>query len=227
MRCAVTAGPTYESLDEVRRLTNFSTGKFGTQFANFLAGRGHHVTLLRGYYAIHHDEIKAAETQTFTTTTDLCERLRKLADAGVDAIFHAAAVSDFKFGKIWERTVAGELTEARGGKVSTRSGTLLAELVPTEKLLAHLRAWHPRACLVGWKYEVDGGRADVLAKAERQIAECRTDACVANGKAYGFGFGLVRGPGRCGHFTDTQELYLALEQFSRETSAARRAANPK
>ena len=102
------------------------------------------------------------------------------------------------------------MIEAKAGKVSTRSGTLLAELVPTAKLIASLRAWYPAACLVGWKYEVDGGRADVLAKAERQLAECRTTACVANGKAYGLGFGLVRAAGQCEHFRDAQELYGAL-----------------
>src|SRR5258706_8514537 len=178
MHFVVTAGPTYESLDEVRRLTNFSTGKFGTQLANFLASRGHQVTLLRGYYAIHHEAIHAQRVETFTTTDDLGTRFRALADKGVDAIFHAAAVSDFKFGKVWERTSAGELIEAKSGKVSTRSGTLVAELVPTVKLLASLREWHPTACLVGWKYEVDGQRSDVLAKAERKIAESGTDAGV-------------------------------------------------
>jgi phosphopantothenoylcysteine decarboxylase/phosphopantothenate--cysteine ligase len=42
MNCIVTAGPTYEPLDDVRRLTNFSTGRLGTELANFLAARVHH-----------------------------------------------------------------------------------------------------------------------------------------------------------------------------------------
>ena len=74
-------------------------------------------------------------------------------------------------------------------------GTLLAELAPTPKIIAELRQWFPHARLVGWKYEVEGGRAGVIQLAERQITECRTDACVANGPAYGAGFGLVRGGG--------------------------------
>ena len=36
MNCIVTCGPTYEPLDEVRRLTNFSTGRLGTELANYL-----------------------------------------------------------------------------------------------------------------------------------------------------------------------------------------------
>jgi len=51
MNCIVTAGPTYEPLDDVRRLTNFSTGRLGTELAGFLTAHGHQVTLLIGELA--------------------------------------------------------------------------------------------------------------------------------------------------------------------------------
>ncbi len=212
MNCIVTAGPTYESLDEVRRLTNFSTGRFGSQLADFLAERGHAVTLLLGHYATYRGASKAQPIIPFASTADLHDRLRALAAGPVDAVYHAAAVSDFSFGKVWERSPQGELRELKAGKVSSRQGALLAELVPTPKIIASLRQWYPRARLVGWKYEVDEDRASVIARAEKQIEENHTDACVANGRAYGFGFGLVTGPGRCAHFPDPQELYAALER---------------
>jgi len=216
MQCIVTAGPTYEPLDKVRRLTNFSTGRLGSELANFLAARGHETTLLIGQQATYRGERHARKVETFTTTTYLRDRLRALASQPVDAVFHAAAVSDFAFGKIWRRSPQGELTEMKGGKLSTREGTLLAELAPTPKIIADLREWFPRARLVGWKYEVEGSRAGVMQLAERQIAECRTDACVANGPAYGAGFGLVRGGGEFLHLPDTAALFAALEEFIRE-----------
>lgn len=89
----------------------------------------------------------------------------------------------------------------------------MAELTPTTKIIAHLREWFPQSLLVGWKYEVDGDRTGVIALAERQITECRTNACVANGRAYGLGFGLVPGTGKCAHFRDAESLYSALEQL--------------
>jgi phosphopantothenoylcysteine decarboxylase/phosphopantothenate--cysteine ligase len=134
----------------------------------------------------------------------------------VDAVFHAAAVGDFAFGKIWRRDSQGGLTELKAGKISTREGTLLAELAPTPKIIAELRHWFPMAWLVGWKYEVDGGHAGVIRLAERQITECCTDACVANGPAYGAGFGLVRGGGEVAHLPDTAALFAALEEFIRK-----------
>jgi phosphopantothenoylcysteine synthetase/decarboxylase len=214
MRCIVTAGPTYEPLDAVRRLTNFSTGRLGSELANSLAAHGHEVTLLISQAATFNGERRAQRVETFTTTTSLRDLLQSFSDQPMDAVFHAAAVSDFAFGKTWRRSPQGELIEVKSGKISTREGTVLAELTPTPKIIVDLRHWFPKARLVGWKYEVEGDRAGVIRLAEEQIAKCRTDACVANGPAYGQGFGLVTGQAASVHFAATPELFGALEQFT-------------
>ncbi|HEX9047534.1 MAG TPA: phosphopantothenoylcysteine decarboxylase [Verrucomicrobiae bacterium] len=212
MNCIVTAGPTYEPLDEVRRLTNFSTGRLGTELATFLAARGHQVTLLLGVQATHRAETPAT-IQLFTTTADLAAKLKAFSDHKVDAIFHASAVSDFAFGKLFMRSADGNLEPfVPSKKISTRQGNLMVELMPTPKILAQLRGWFPRAQIIGWKFEADGGRADALQAAQRQITECATNACVANGPAYGRGFGLVTAAGQQ-HYSDPKELYAALQRL--------------
>ena len=80
LKCIVTAGPTFEELDEVRRLTNFSTGTLGTEMADFLVERGHEVELLRGQGATCRLEPKAQRVQIFTTTADLRRRLQAIYD---------------------------------------------------------------------------------------------------------------------------------------------------
>src|SRR5882672_3572127 len=112
MRCIVTTDPTYEPLDNVRRLTNFSTGRLGTELARFLEGRGHEVKLLLGEQATYRE---GGHADIFTTTSDLRERLQTLASQPANAVFHAAAVSDFGFGKVWTRSVQGELKELESG----------------------------------------------------------------------------------------------------------------
>lgn len=211
MHCIVTAGPTYEPLDQVRRLTNFSTGTLGTELANRLAAAGHRATLLKGHYSTCQIQPRS-ETQIFTTTADLAARLEALSASPVHAVFHAAAVSDFTFGKVWDRSVSGEMRQVSSGKFSTASGTLLAELVPTPKIIGRLRAWFPDAFLVGWKYEVDGNRESVVAKARQQIAHNRTDVCVANGPAYGEGFGVVTTTETV-HLPTAADLYVCLERL--------------
>jgi phosphopantothenoylcysteine decarboxylase/phosphopantothenate--cysteine ligase len=213
MNCIVTAGPTHENLDEVRRLTNFSTGRLGAELAAFLAARGHAVRLLLGQQATWRREIPGVAIEEFGTTADLGRRFELLSVGIVHAVFHAAAVSDFSFGKVWMRLPDGTLEEIHSAKIPTRGGNLLAELAPTPKLIARLRDWYPQARLVGWKYEVEGDQAGVIRLASRQIHDCRTDACVANGRAYGEGFGFVTADGSCRHLTERQALYAALDEF--------------
>ncbi|MEJ0090618.1 MAG: phosphopantothenoylcysteine decarboxylase [Limisphaerales bacterium] len=211
MNCIVTAGPTFEPLDDVRRLTNFSTGRLGTELANFLTARGHKVTLLIGESATYAGKRKAQSVIAYSTTADLRAKLKSFSSRKVDAIFHAAAVSDFGFGKMFTRDAAGKFKPFKPSKkISTRSGNLLVELVPTPKIIAELRGWFPKTKIVGWKYEAVGGRTDALRAAEKQIKDCATDFCVANGPAYGKGFNLVSTDGRK-HLADAEKLFANLE----------------
>lgn len=207
----MTAGPTYEPLDGARRLTNFSTGQLGAELANFLTDHGHDVTLLFGAQSTYAGVRRAKQVETFSTTSDLQKKMQAHGGKRVEAVFHAAAVSDFAFGKVWERTASGELMEVKSGKISTRHGTLLAELVPTVKIIAHLREWFPHAQIIGWKYEVDGNRESVIQAAQKQMAESHTHLCVANGPAYGDGFGLVNRNGSSVHAENRNELFGMLE----------------
>ena len=212
MNCIVTAGPAFEPLDDVRRLTNFSTGRLGTELANFLAARGHKVILLVGEAATYAGERRAQPVKTFSTTADLRAKLKAFSGKKVDAIFHAAAVSDFAFGQIFTETKPSEFSALKAvKKISTRQGALLVELLPTPKIIADLRGWFPKAMITGWKFEADGGRADALRAAARQLADFATDFCVANGPAYGKGFNLVSADGRR-HFATRGKLFTALEK---------------
>jgi phosphopantothenoylcysteine synthetase/decarboxylase len=213
MNCIVTAGPTFEPLDDVRRLTNFSTGRLGTELANFLASRGHKIILLIGEQATYAGERRAQRVELFSTTADLRAKLKSFSGKKVDAIFHAAAVSDFAFGRIFTPDESGKLAELKGAKkISTRSGKLLAELLPTPKIISELRGWFPKTKIVGWKFEADGKRVNAITAAQKQLADCSTDLCVANGPAYGNGFNLVSAVAQK-HFVSSEKLFAALEKF--------------
>jgi phosphopantothenoylcysteine decarboxylase/phosphopantothenate--cysteine ligase len=143
--------------------------------------------------------------------------LKVVSAKKVDAIFHAAAVSDFAFGRIFTPNESGKLAEIKSvNKFPTQTGKLLVELVATPKIIAELRGWFPRTRIVGWKFEADGARADALSAAKRQIAECSTDLCVANGPAYGEGFGLMARDCKAAHLSSAPLLFEALEKFLRE-----------
>jgi phosphopantothenoylcysteine decarboxylase/phosphopantothenate--cysteine ligase len=217
MNCIVTAGPTYEPLDDVRRLTNFSTGRLGATLANYLTARGHNVILLVGEQATFAGERRAQRIESFSTAADLRAKMKALASKKVDAIFHAAAVGDFAFGRLFAPDDANKLVEIKSvKKIPTRQGKLLVELIPAPKIIAELRGWFPQTKIVGWKFEADGKRADAIAAARRQITECSTDLCVVNGPAYGEGFGLVGKKGDPAHLGNPPLLFDALEKFARK-----------
>lgn len=187
MKAIVTCGPAFEPIDSVRRITNHSTGEIGVFLSDALAAAGYEVVCYRGQLATHPGLPEKAEVIPFTTNEDLAEKLA--AQKGVDAVFHAAALCDFRVKSVSSR--CGQLNER--GKISS-SGELEMVLEPLPKVIGMLRGWFPEARIVGWKYEVEGVREDVLARAISQIRRNGTDACVANGPAFGEGFGLC-GPG--------------------------------
>lgn len=174
----------------MRRLTNFSTGSLGLQLASALRQAGCEVLCLKGEAATAEGSPEGVELERFSTNEDLLARLRARS-GGADALFHTAALCDYRV-----KSVAGADGEVMtAAKIPTRSGGLTLELEPAAKILPQLRGLFPKARLVGWKYELDGTRADALQRTERQLAECATDACVVNGAAWGDGFGFLQ-PGR-------------------------------
>jgi len=211
MRCLVTAGPTVEPLDSVRRLTNHSTGTLGTDLANHLACTGHDVLLLRSRTATAAPPLHAVTTEAFATAADLLERFQAHATQEPVAIFHAAAVGDFQVGTVFRREADGGLVPVHSGKHSTRDGVLLAELRPTPKILAQLRNLYPKAWITGWKYEVDGTRDEILQRARAQLQSCSSDAVVANGPAYGPGYCWMTNHSQS-HLGDSRELYRLLTE---------------
>ncbi len=213
MRCVVTAGPTYESLDDVRRLTNFSTGELGCLLADALAETGHYVTLLLGKQATYKKVNNVKNVLEFTTSESLRNLFYDLRKEGIRAIFHCAAVCDYHFGKAYFRDTKGNLSELKCGKFQTSLGNLLVELVPTEKIISRLRQWYPDALIVGWKYEVDGTKSTVVELGKKQIAENKTDGCVLNGSAYGTGFGVLFKEGHLIHYEDKLSLVNGLKDW--------------
>ena len=179
----ITCGPSYEPIDDVRRITNFSTGALGVRLAAALSAAGHDVTCFKGTGATTRESAGAARIVPFSTNDDLRARLSAVEGRDkIGAFLHVAALADFQ--------VKQDAGAPR--KLSSRAGEITLTLVPAAKVIGELRGLFPNARIVGWKYELDGPRDEALAKGAWQIAENRTDACVVNGAAYGPGFGIVR-----------------------------------
>jgi phosphopantothenoylcysteine synthetase/decarboxylase len=204
MTILITIGPTQEPLDSMRLISNRSTGELGTLLATSLADHGDTIIALRGTGAtaspipLQRENVRVIP---FTSTEDLRSCLEKLSkEEPVDAVFHAAAVSDFY------------LPGAGKGKIPTKEGSLTLTLEPTPKLLPLMREWFPKAVITGWKFEAGGDREETLTAGRTQIADCSTDACVVNGPSYGDGFGVLSKSGALTHLSDRSALCEFLAQ---------------
>lgn len=92
-RVLVTAGPTQESIDPVRFITNHSTGKMGYAIAKMCMLRGAEVTLVSGPTSIAKPEF--VHVVDVVTAKEMYEEVTKRAK-DQDIIIKAAAVADYR-----------------------------------------------------------------------------------------------------------------------------------
>ncbi len=168
MKILVTAGATREPLDEVRFVSNVSSGKTGAALADALLGYGHDVTLLRGEGSAKPQQVPDCET--FSSCADLLARLqRRLATGLFEAVIMTAAVADYR----------PDTTQP--GKIRSDADELVLRLVRNPKILPQIKAMSPRPMrVIGFKFTVgadaEARRAAVLA----QWAAGGVDATVHN-----------------------------------------------
>ncbi len=94
LKVGITAGPTYEKIDPVRYIGNYSSGKMGFALAEECARRGAEVTLVTGPVALEtlHPRIERVDVES---ARDMCDAAcRRFAD--MDICIFAAAVADYR-----------------------------------------------------------------------------------------------------------------------------------
>lgn len=205
--CIVTCGPASTRIDEVRRLTNFSTGELGTLLAEALLAAGHEVICLRGEGATFRAPMGVA-LESFFSNDALLALLQKIRGRqSVHHLFHAAALTDFAVTALTDEH--GRLLPEK--KISSTTPVVNLRLEPAPKVIAQLRPLFPQTQITGWKYELSGTSEDALQKARLQVKDCQTDACVLNGAAYGPGYAYLTSTSRH-DFTDKPGLVQFLAQ---------------
>ena len=122
-RILITAGPTYEKIDPVRFIGNYSSGKMGFALAEECRKRGAEVTLVAGPVALQcHPDIHRIDVES-------CEEMFNAATeafANEDAAILCAAVADFKPAQV------------NDVKIKREGDGLHIDLVPTQDIAATL-----------------------------------------------------------------------------------------
>ena len=169
----VTAGPTQESLDPVRFLTNHSSGKMGYAIAREAMLRGAEVTLISGPVALK--PVPGVKLVPIITAQDMLEAVQT-ALPQTDILIKAAAVADYR-----PATVADEKLKKKDGELS----------IPLERT-ADILAWvsenrHEGLFVCGFSMETE----NMLENSRGKLIKKGLDMIVANNlKTQGAGFGV-------------------------------------
>ena len=171
-RVLVTAGPTQESLDPVRYLTNHSTGKMGYAIAKMAMLRGAQVTLISGPTAL--EKPPFVEVVDIVSAQDMFEAVTARQEQS-DLIFKAAAVADY--------TPADYCDD----KIKKKDGDMSIPLKRTQDILQHLGSHRREGQVIcGFSMETK----DMLENSRSKLAKKNVDMiCANNLKVAGAGFG--------------------------------------
>ena len=132
MKILVTAGATREPIDDIRYISNFSTGHTGAILTEYFAERDYQVTHLMGRGALEPKASKNIQPRFFDSFTSLESLLMdELRKQSYDAIIHSAAVGDFS------------LASPFSGKLES-SQNLQLSLKPNPKLILKIRSMIPK-----------------------------------------------------------------------------------
>jgi len=159
LKILISAGPTRESLDPVRYLTNHSTGEMGYALARAFRAQGHSVTLVSGPTAL-----RAPRGVRFVSITSALELQRVLRRLFVShhLLVMSAAVCDFMPAQFCAQKIR-------------RSGGLTLRLKKTPDIVASLAARKGKRKVIGFCLET----SKWLEGARRKLAAKKLDGIVA------------------------------------------------
>ena len=162
----ITAGPTYEKIDPVRFIGNYSSGKMGFALAEECACRGAEVTLIAG--PVSTQLSPSLSTCIKRIDVESCEEMYQAATKAYpecNAAILCAAVADFK------------PEQAASQKIKREKDDLVIRLKPTHDIAAALGAIkQPHQLLVGFALETN----DEIANAQKKLQKKNLDFIVLN-----------------------------------------------
>lgn len=162
----ITSGPTRQYIDDVRFITNASSGITGIALAKQAWYQGADVHLILG--PTQHSPPPQIKTTRVNTNQEMISAvMNELQANSIDILFLAAAMSDFKPSRKVQ------------GKRSSKQGFTL-EFEPAEKLIDKVREKAPKSIIVIYKAEWSVSPDELIQRSFTRLKEANADFVVAN-----------------------------------------------
>jgi phosphopantothenoylcysteine decarboxylase/phosphopantothenate--cysteine ligase len=229
LRFLITSGGTEEPIDGVRSISNFSSGRTGSEFADYLYSQGHYVSLLRAEHAMPATEL-VSET-TFRSFHDLDHGLKELlSNQSFDCVIHLAAVSDYSLDHL---VINGEKVDPGSDTKFSSEQDITLNLARNYKIVDRIHRYSKNAnlLLVAFKLtnnatEVEREQA-VLHLLEHSLADIvvQNDLTEVNPQKGQHAAALYLGNRLTKRVTNKAELIHSVEQLVLESIKEKEAAN--
>jgi len=160
----VTAGGTIEKIDDVRYISNRSSGKMGIAIAESCFLQSAEVLLVRSKTSV---STRYNIKQIVFETADELEGILKREVKKYDILFQVAAVSDFT------------IDNKNKGKLDSKKSIALM-LSPRKKIITQIKKWHPKIKLIVFKAVWSSLEKTLIKEGEEKLRESNADAVVVN-----------------------------------------------
>ena len=166
MRILITAGPTQEPIDDVRFITNASSGRMGLALARAAVKEGHKVTVVLGPVAVQ-PRLKKAKIINVRTAAEMADAVLSELAKGFDLFIATAAVGDYTP----EKTTRGKISSGEG---------MLLQLKPTKKITDIAKKKFPSVFVAAFKAEFGVSKKELIKRAHSKLLNEKLDVIVAN-----------------------------------------------
>lgn len=188
----ITAGPTYENIDPVRFIGNYSSGKTGFDLAKEAAKRGAKVILISGP-SFQKANDKNIELHRITSAQEMSDEVFKHYD-NVDIVIMSAAVADFS-----PKIKAAE-------KIKKNDDNLVIELVKNRDILKIMGEKKTYQFLVGFALETENEEEN----AKQKLVKKNLDMIVLN-SLRDEGAGFLNATNKIKIFAENEEISFELK----------------
>jgi len=195
-KIVITAGGTSEKIDNVRKITNSSSGKLGTIIANHLLNENEDLMI---YYVCSKNSLRLIDERVkiieIDGTIDLKNRIENLLlNEKIDYFIHSMAVSDYMTDYVTtieriKQSVKNNdnIDEAfsnieiiNESKISSYEDNLVIVLKPTPKIISIIKDLSPSTYLVGFKLLDGVSKEELIESAKKLRDNNKCDLVVAN-----------------------------------------------
>ena len=187
MNILITSGGTSEKIDQVRSITNHSTGQLGKMIVERFLDAGFPVTLVTSPTAVRPKE-HSLLTMILTANVAELQLVLEEQTPKHQVLIHAMAVSDYSpvyMVGLEDVKEASDLEQFlhrtnQESKITSDDDYQVLFLKKNPKLISLVKTWNPNIRLIGFKLLVDFAQDQLLAVARASLEKNQAEMIVAN-----------------------------------------------